>query len=53
MHSSGIRTACLLIISQHALGRGVYPTMHWAGGLSVWAVSAQGGGRHPPVDRHL
>ena len=31
MHSSGMRTARLLTVSQHALRRGVYPSMHWAG----------------------
>ena len=44
MHSSGMHTACLLTVSQHALGRVcvciqhalgmggcVYPSMHWAG----------------------
>ena len=29
MHSSGMRTTRLLTVSQHALGRGVYPRMHW------------------------
>ena len=48
MYSSSIRTAHLLIVSQHALGRRgvwvgvvvVYPSMQW--------------GRHPPpVDRQI
>ena len=57
MHSSRMRTAGLLTVSQHALGRGVcipactrqgvYPSMHWAGGVSQHAlgrgVPAQGG----------
>ena len=66
MHSNGMRTASLLTVSQHALGRvcvsqhalgrgGVYPSMHWAGGVCQHAlgVSAQGrvclsgGCRHP------
>ena len=51
MHSRGMRTAGLLTISQHALGRGFFPSMHWAGGaclgevclrVSAWGVSAQG-----------
>ena len=35
MHLSGMRTARLLTVSQHALGRGVcvYPSMHWPGGV--------------------
>ena len=34
MHSSGMHTARLLTVSQHALDRGcVYPSMHWAGGV--------------------
>ena len=32
MHSSRMRTACLLTVSQHALHRGVYPSMYWVGG---------------------
>ena len=33
IHSSGMRTARLLSVSQHALGRVcVYPSMYWAGG---------------------
>ena len=32
MHSRGMRTAGLLTISQHALGRVFFPSMHWAGG---------------------
>ena len=48
MHSSGMRTARLLTVSKHALPReGVYPSMHWAGG-----VCAQGGGRHPPREQN-
>ena len=49
MHSSGMRIACLLTVSQHALGRvGVYPRMHWPGGsvclgVSAWGVSTGGG----------
>ena len=45
-------------VSQHALDRGVYPSMHWAGGVYPsmhWAggclprgLSIQGGGRHTP-----
>ena len=45
MYSSGMRTARLLTVSQHALrrggvsyhalGRGVYPSMHWTGGVSA------------------
>ena len=47
MHSSGMRTARLLTVSQHALCRGVYPSMQWARGclprgVSAWG-SAQGG----------
>ena len=33
MHSSGMRTTRLLTVSQHALGRGVYPSMYWAVGV--------------------
>ena len=34
MHSSRMRTARLLTVSQHALCRwGVYPSIHWAGGV--------------------
>ena len=35
MHSSRMRTAHLLSVSQHALRRegGVHPSMHWAGGV--------------------
>ena len=47
-HSGRMRTGHLLTVSQHALGggRGVYPSMHWAGG------SAQGGVAYtPPVNR--
>ena len=66
MHSSGMCTAHLLTVSQHALDGGVYPSMHWAGGclpgaLSFLGVSAQGEGvwqtpqdqrrTSPPVDR--
>ena len=55
MHSSRIRTARLLTVSQHALGKGgVYHSMHWAGvclprggvcsgGCLPRVVSAQGG----------
>ena len=63
MHSSGMRTACLLTISQHALHRGVSA---WGGGVYLGGVcqgvSAQGGvsqhamGQTPlPLwtDRHL
>ena len=33
MHSSGMRTARLLTVSQHALRKGgVYPSMHWVWG---------------------
>ena len=32
MHSSRMRTAHVLTVFQHALGRGVYPSMHWVGG---------------------
>ena len=31
MHSSRLRTTRLLTISQHALRRGLYPSLHWAG----------------------
>ena len=49
-HSSRMRTARLLTLSQHAFGRWVYrrmhvcvyPSMHWAGGVSPWGVSARG-----------
>ena len=35
MHSSGMCTARLLTISQHGRGGGgMYPSMHWAGGVS-------------------
>ena len=60
MHYSRMRTARLLTVSQHALGRGgvcqhvlergMYPSMHWAGGCVYpsmhWAggVSALPGG---------
>ena len=63
MHSSGIRTARLLTVSQHALRRGVYPSMHWVGGCvsqhalgrgCIPACTVKGGvypsmqwGRHP------
>ena len=33
MHSSGMRTAHLLTVSQHALGRGVYPSLQWEWGV--------------------
>ena len=57
MHSSKMCTARLLTVSQHALGRGVYPSIHWAGavcpggcvclggvcpGVSTHGMSAQG-----------
>ena len=55
MHSSRMRTARLLTVSQHALGRGVYPSMHWAGGVCTGeylpsrGVWQEGGcGSHPP-----
>ena len=41
MHSSGMRTVRLLTVSQHALGRGVYPSMHWAGGVCIPACNGQ------------
>ena len=48
MHSSGIRTARLLTVYQHALGRGrgcVYPSMHWAGvGVTVCIPACTGQG---------
>ena len=61
MHSSGMRTAYLLTIFQHALGWGdVYPSMHWAGGglclpggcmyaqgVSAWGCLPRGGGVCP------
>ena len=52
MHSSGMLTARLLTVSQHALGRGrgyMYPSMHWAGvGVSVSQhVLGRGGGCLP------
>ena len=51
MHSSGMRTARLLTISQHALGecipacigQGVYPSMHWEGGGLYPVYTVQGG----------
>ena len=44
MHLSRMRTARLLTVSQHALRRGVYLSMHWTGEcLPVGGVSAQGG----------
>ena len=66
MHSSGMRTARLLTVSQHALGRGwsVYPSMQGDKGClpggclpgwmsTQWGVCPKGVcGRHPPpVDR--
>ena len=69
MHSSGMRTASLLTISQHAmdrggcvsqhaLGRGVYPNMHWAGGVCPGGVADTPPGPEadtPPLwtDRHM
>ena len=43
MHSSGMHTAHLLTVSQHALHRGVYPSMHWTGEVSAQGVSTQRG----------
>ena len=42
MHSSGMHTARLLTVSQHALGRGVYPSIHWVGGVSQHALGRRG-----------
>ena len=43
MYSSGIRTARLWTVSQHALRRGVvYPSMHWAWGMCIPACTGQG-----------
>ena len=33
MHSSGMHTTRLVTVSQHAMHRGEYPSMHWAGGF--------------------
>ena len=40
-------------VSQHALGRGVYPSMHWAGGCLPRrvCVSQHALGKHPPLNR--
>ena len=44
MHSSGMRTACLLTVSQHALHRGgVSAQGDVCQGVSTWGVSAQRG----------
>ena len=43
MHSSGMRVARSLAVSQHALGRGVYPNMHWPAGVCIPACTAHGG----------
>ena len=44
MHSSGMRTLRLLTVSQHALHKGsVYPSMHWAGGVCIPAITGQEG----------
>ena len=55
MHSSGMCTACLLTVSQHALGSGwcvsqhpldrgcVYPSMHWAAGGVYPSIHWTGG----------
>ena len=43
MHLSRMRTTRLLTVSQHALHRGVYLSMHWTGGVCPGGVSAQGG----------
>ena len=44
MNSSGMPTARLLTVSQHALGRGcVYPSMHWAGGCVYPSMHWAGG----------
>ena len=54
MHSSGMRTACLLTISQHALHRGVSA----GGGVSAWGwclprvVSARGVSARGGVSQH-
>ena len=48
MHSSRMRTVCCSgrwgggHVSQHALGRGVYPSMHWVG-VGIPACTRQGG----------
>ena len=42
MHSSGMRAARSLAVSQHALGRGVYPNMHWPAGVCIPACTGQG-----------
>ena len=47
MHSSGMCTARLLIVSQHALVRGVYPSMHcvgWVYPSMQWAGVCLAGG---------
>ena len=47
MYSSRMPTVC---VSQHALGRGVYPGMHWAGGVYPsmhWAGGVCPGGVYP------
>ena len=54
MHSSGMRTARFLTVSQHALGRGcVCPGWCLPGGLpSILGRHPLGRlGRHPPLDR--
>ena len=43
MYSSGMRTVRLLAVSQHALGRRVYPSMHLAGMCARGDI--------PPVER--
>ena len=45
MHSSGMRTARLLTVSQHALGRGGGVSQHalGRGGVCSRGVSAEGG----------
>ena len=46
MHLSRMRTARLLTVSQHALRRGVYLSMHWTGGCLPGGVCLPREGYH-------
>ena len=51
MHSSGMRTACLLTISQHALHRGVSARGEGVSAQAVVSQHAMGQTPPPAVDR--
>ena len=49
MHSSGVRTARLLIVSQHVLdGEGVF-AQEGSAGRGVWQTPHGTRGKHPPL----